>query len=213
MRCLSIAFVSAIIPMLSGCMYCENGLCSPGEQEAIFDPSLLGEWVPVNPKPEKGEEGYFKVERDDPASNAYRITAITFAAAGKPKVDPFVFKAYLGKFGEFLFFDVLLTPEPGRRGESPRHEIWSAEIKMPEVTVRALSEDFIKRHPDSLRRTVERSPLGLDAVTVTATTRQLADFVRKHARDDAVWGKPAVLRREDQADRLNERKDAKKRNR
>jgi hypothetical protein len=60
--------------------------------------------------------------------------------------------------------------------------------------VRALSEDFIKGHPDSLPHSVTRSLLGLESVTVTATTRELGDFVREHARDDAAWMGPEELK-------------------
>src|SRR5262245_48756070 len=77
MRCSLIVLLSALIGGSQGCMTFQNGLCTPGESGAIFDPILLGEWTPIDPKLQVGEEGYFKVERDDSVSKAYRVSAIS----------------------------------------------------------------------------------------------------------------------------------------
>lgn len=199
MRCLSIVLLSAVVFASSGCMYCENGLCSPGEPEAFFDPVLLGEWDWINPNPQEGGDGRFKVERDDPASKAYRVSSMPLDNSGKPDPESLVIRAYLTKSGDSLFLDTILPPEPGRKREGPSHFLWRVEIKKSEMTLQPLSEKFVKDHPDAIRRTVVKTsyPLGIEAVmvTITATTRELGDFVREHARDDAAWDEPhGVLR-------------------
>jgi len=175
-------------------MSCQNGLCTLGEPEAIFDPALLGEWTPSDPKPHEGEEGYFKVERDDPSSKAYRISAITFSNGNQTR-NPYVFRAYVTKFGSSFFLDAVLPPEQDRQKEFPRHGIWRIDFKMPEMTIRPLSREFVKDHPSAIRRTVENSPLGIESVTVTATTRELGEFVRKNAHEEAPWKKDGLVLR------------------
>jgi len=175
-------------------MTCQNGLCSPGEPEAIFDPDLLGEWTAIDPKPQKGEEGYFKVERDAAGSKAYRVSVISLTD-GRRAREPYVFKAYLSKLGDSFFLDAVSAPKPGRQKEAPKHDIWRIKIKMPEITVWALSEEFVKGHPNAIPSEVASSPLGIESVLVTATTRELSDFVREYAHNEAAWnGARLVLR-------------------
>ncbi len=113
---------------------------------------------------------------------------------GKPAVEPLVFKAYLTRLGDSLFLDTIMPPDRGDRDKGPRHLIWIVEIKHPELTVRHLSEDFIAAHPNSISRVVTSSPLGIKQLKVTATTRELGDYVSKHARNDAAWMRPGRLR-------------------
>ncbi len=89
-------------------------------------------------------EGYFKVERDDPASKAYRITGITLPVDGKEVAKPFVIKIYLVKLGEALFLDVIVPPDDWDRDKNPKHHIYIIEIKKDELALRVLDEDFVK---------------------------------------------------------------------
>ena len=171
----------------------QNGLCSPGEPEAIFDAAMLGEWVA--PEAPKGMEGYYKVERDSPASKAYRVTLVSTGDDGKPSGKPYIIKAYLVKFGKSFFLDAVCPPEPGEREGSPSHFILRVETKMPEMTVRSLNEEFVKEHPDEIRRTVKKSPLGFESETVTATTQELSLFVRDHAHDGRAWKEQGLVLR------------------
>jgi len=194
MRSSLMVLVSTLLWASPGCMTSENGLCSPGEPEATFDPAMLGEWIDSRPQ-EKGTEGYYKVERDDPASKAYRVTAISEDADGKQTAKPLVMKVYLTKFGDSHFLDVICPPEPGRQEEGPSHFIWKVKIKMPEVTLRLLSQDYVKVHPGEIRHTVKISPLGGQSMRLIATPGELREFVRGHDHDDAAWERPWVFLR------------------
>jgi hypothetical protein len=196
MRCRLIILLSLVFWCSSGCMTCQNGLCSPGEPEAILDRNLLGEWAPIDPKPRKEEEGYFKVKRSDPNSKLYRVSAISLNDGGKGR-EPQVHEAeaYLTKFGDSLFLDVSEPAKPGRQSRATRHYIFKIEIKMPEITIWGLSEDFVRGHPDVVPSKVERSLLGIESVFVTATSKQLGDFVRGNAHVAAAWTKSELVLR------------------
>jgi hypothetical protein len=191
MRRFSIALLFAILLASPGCMNCENGLTTPGEKEATFDPALLGEWEFFDPKPEKGMEGYFKVERDDRASKAYRVTAITLPVEGKEVAKPAVVKVYLARLGEFTFLDAFEPPDSGGRDRNPNHFIFIIDIKKDELSLRALDEDFIKVHPELPRLLETNKLLGIKLVKVTATTPEMLDFIGKHASDNKAWKGPA----------------------
>jgi hypothetical protein len=191
MRHLSSIVLLAFAFACTGCVYCENGLCSPGESEAVFDGALLGEWVPVEPKPEKGQEFYLQIVRDAPTSKAYRITVVG-PAETKPAVAPLTFRAYQTKLGNAWFLDAVLPPDPGSGLGYTHHLILSVDMKIPELIARPLSERFVKAHPDALPRTLTGNSLGIEFTKVTATTRELRDFVRNHATNDAAWDGPGV---------------------
>jgi len=194
MRHALVILLSPLFLCSAGCMTCHNGLCSPNEPEAIFDRNLLGEWAPIDPKPRKGDEGYFKVERDDPNSSAYRVSIISVTGA-RESGEPAVFKAYLTKLGDSFFLDAIDLLRPESQRGLPRHAILKIDIKMPEITIWALSEDFVRGHPDAIRSKVERSWLGFEKVLVTATTGELRDFLREHAHKPAAWREPKMVLR------------------
>ena len=197
MRWFFIVILSSAVCTGSGCAYCENGLCSPGAPEAILEPAHEGNWDFIDPKPQRGEECYVKVERDSLDAKAYRFTLIPLAAGAKQADAPSAVRAYLTKVGDALVLDQIEPPsESAARRKSPRHFIWKLEIKEREMGVRSLSEKFIKEHPTLLPHSAERSLLGLlESIRVTATTRELRSFVRTQARNDSAWTEPFRLRR------------------
>jgi len=178
-----IGLLALLLASLSaGCMTSQNGLCAPDEHDTTFEPILLGDWESTT---EKG--GFFRVERPRPDSNAYRITAIK-EGTGKPEA-PFVVEGHLIKLGDRLFADfVPLTREPGAKEVDDRHFIMRVASLTPQLMMQPLSDDYIKSHPKELPHVTEKLRFGFDGVTtVTATTRELRDFVLRHAGDEAVW--------------------------
>jgi len=191
MRCRLLGLLSVLVWCSPGCMRCEHGLCSPGEPEAIFDSALLGEWTAIDPKHEE-RDVYLKDERDEPASKAYQVSALG-SGKGKQTRDPDFFRVYLTKFGDSYFLDEIMPPAQGSRRVS--HGIWKIEIKMPEMTIRPLSKEFVKDHPSEIHRNVEKTLIGIEVVTVTGTTQELGDFVRKYAHTDAAWTEGKIVLR------------------
>jgi hypothetical protein len=82
MRCALFVLMFALIGGSQGCATCQNGLCSPDESEAIFDPALLGEWAPLQPKPQEGEADAELGRRDAELGRVLLIPGLT---AGGPE--------------------------------------------------------------------------------------------------------------------------------
>jgi hypothetical protein len=178
--------------VVSGCMKVENGLGSPDETDAIFNPELVGEWTFPEQRPE--EQKYISAERDAPGSKAYRVTLGERDKDGRPVGTPIVCKVFLVKLGDTFFLDALPPAEQGAR-EQLGHFLMRAELRPGEIGLRGLSEEFVKEHPQTLRRTLEKGFLGLERVRVTATRAELTGFARQHARDEAAWNSPEQVLR------------------
>ena len=181
--------LSALVLAAPGCISSENGLSSPDEKEAVFNPELLGRWDTIDPKPEAHEpECHYLVERDDPKSKVYRISLITLPPNSKKAVPQLVIKALLVKLGDTLFLDILSASEPGKK-EERGHYFWKLEIKKEELVSCPLDQEFLTAHPDLLRQSVAGTGFFRTS-KVVATTQELRDFGVKHANDDTVWKKP-----------------------
>jgi hypothetical protein len=157
MRGLSIVLLSLVALTAPGCLSSENGLCSPDEKEAIFEPDLVGEWdAPKDAFGEKEEGGYFKVERDDPASKAYRITL--YGKDGKQDRQAGLqdhgqsIQAYLVRLGDSLFLDVLMPRDENQPKTMPpiAHFFYLVEPKKTEVGLRMPNVHFTEAHPELL---------------------------------------------------------------
>jgi len=170
------------VSMFSGCVSSQNGLYSHDEYDATFDPTLLGDWGSTTE-----EGGFFRVERLRPDSNAYRITAVK-AGPAKPE-DPFVMEGHLVKLGDRLFGDfVSLTREPGAEKVDDRHLVMRVARLTPDLMLQPISIAYLQAHPEELPDHAAKLRFGIvGETTITATTRELRDFVLRHADDEAVW--------------------------
>jgi len=174
-----------------GCVTSENGLCSGDERGAVFDPSLLGEWVEMIPNSSPRPVDWVrsvKIERDRAESKAYRFTDGS-ATRGPEGAGVTAHKAYLVKLADTFFLDCFMDRQEGQ----PDHKLHVVmKIERPregELRLCTLRSEYIKRHPNHLRHSVHKgSPF--EFIEVTASTQEWIAFCRENGRNDEAWIKP-----------------------
>ena len=170
MRYRSALWLSLVLLTASGCIQAENGLISPDEREAVFEPDLVGHWETTHTDSilQETNKTYLKVERDHPGSKAYRVTEcgedgkpVLIAPGQPPKVT---FRAFLVRLDGNLFLDIPITtsvfeshPESGQQ---KYHFIFRMSQTNDQMVLRGLQRDYLFDHPESLPCVVsEKLPL------------------------------------------------------
>jgi hypothetical protein len=197
-RSLSALVTGVCLAILPGCVTSENGLCAGDERGAVFDASLLGEWMKVPPagmRPPAAWPTTIRFERDRPESKAYRFTEIP-SSRGPDSVSVRGHKAYLVRLADTLFLDYILDmPDepPGMPEDLANHKLHLiARVARPresELRLFWLRSEYIKRHPKLLRHS-DRSRAPFEWIDVTASTQELIAFCRENARNAEAWNEP-----------------------
>jgi hypothetical protein len=110
------------------------------------------------------------------------------------------FDTRLFKLGDQLFLDWLPRERPD--GGVPVHHLVRVDACSPQLTVRLFSsewlEDHLEKHPRAIRHLVVPKPVGEDQggqIVLTADTRELQRFLRKHLRTEAAWSDAETMRK------------------
>lgn len=179
-------FVAAFL--LSACVPSVNPLYTP--ETVVFRSELLGVW---KEKAESEESWAFsKFEAD-----SYKVII-------QEKESSSEFIGKLVKLGDAHFLDLYPTDEPLEKNKAigvmykaaflPCHMILKVELG------EALKVNFMQ--PQGLRDILQVDANALshtfrekDYPVITATTKDLQAFVRKHATSEQLWGEPGTLKK------------------
>ena len=188
MKRIALLSLSALVFALTSCVPSLHPLYTA--EDLTFDPKLVGKWSQADPSDsweftKAGKISYLLVYTDK---------------EGK-KGD---FKANLFKLGEHRFLD--LYPDDGAldRAEAPHlykfhvqpmHTLARIDSIGPTLVMGFMSPDWIK---DSLKKNTETicHENIRNRILLTAPTKDLQAFVKKHADGEGMFGRPMDLLRE-----------------
>jgi hypothetical protein len=71
------------------------------------------------------------------------------------------------------------------------HFIVKVQGHAPELKLQFLGPDYFEVHPKALRGSIERHLLDPSAITITAPTEELREFLREHAKYERIWDEPS----------------------
>jgi hypothetical protein len=182
--------------ILAGCVPSLLPLYTP--KDVVYDPKLIGVWTDPN-SPYSGTWEF----RGIPDSNSYLMIYTD------EKRSSGVFVVILMKLDKMLFLDVFPIDDPNLQINSlyaihflPVHTFMKVEQIEPTLKLRLMDVDkFTKRlekNPQLLKYEViyeasifEKKQLK---IVLTASTKELQDFMRKHANDSDVFGEPSNMK-------------------
>jgi hypothetical protein len=176
--------------LMAGCVPSLHPLYTP--KDVVYDPTLVGVWADQN-SPDSGKWEFRPAE-----PNSY-----TMIYTDKEKKAG-SFTLHLLKIDGMLFLDVFPNdPHLPQNGYYqlhllPVHTFMKVDQIEPALKLRLMDVDkFTKRlekNPALLKHEILQQ--GSDKkVVLTASTKELQEFMRKHAGDKDVFGEPSNLKR------------------
>lgn len=187
MRVVKMLVAVGIVMLVLGCVPSLHPLYT--EKDVTFDPALVGTWS------EKDKTDTWTFEKS--ADNAYALTITEEGVPGK-------FEAHLVRLGEMLFLD-LYPEEPDIKPNFykihllPVHTFYRVWIDKENDVVRiaGMNPDWLKENLDQKKVTIAHERIeedtGVGNIVLTAPTKDLQEFVVKHAADG--FGEPGELYR------------------
>ena len=176
--------------LLAGCVPSLHPLYTP--KEVVYDPKLIGIWADSN----SSDSGTWEFRAAEP--NSY-----TMIYTDKDKKVG-TFGVHLVKIDEMLFLDLFPTdpnlPQNGfyQLHLLPVHTFMKVDQIEPTLELRFMEADkFTKRlekHPILLKHEVLQEGSEKKFI-LTASTKELQEFMRKHAGDKDVFGEPSNMKR------------------
>lgn len=178
-----------IAGMLAGCVPSLHQLYT--EKDVVFDEKLLGQWKSNDP------DWQWSFEKQGEKNKNYNMTIVD------EKQKSGEFNVHLVKLGEMLFLDI----HPGEPNWSendfyklhiiPAHTFMKVDKLEDIVVLRWMGgEEFnkmLKSDPNLIKHEVA------DSTVLTASTKELQDFVVKYANDDRVFDDAFELKRIEKA--------------
>jgi hypothetical protein len=163
------------------------------DKDVIFEPKLLGVWDDSN------DTGIWEF-RAGAEPNSYEMIY-----TDKEKKSG-SFQAHLVKLDEMLFLDVYPNDPNCQAGSSynkmllvPAHTFLKVEQIEPTLKWQFMDVDKIQKHlekdPKLLKHELVLTQNKETKVILTASTKELQDFMRKHANEDWVFGKAVNMKR------------------
>ena len=176
--------------LLAGCVPSLHPLYTP--KDVVYDPKLIGAWS----DPNSSDSGTWEFRASEP--NSY-----TMVYTDKDKKTG-SFSVHLVKLDGTLFLDVFPNdpnlPQNGfyQMHLLPAHTFMKVDQIEPNLKLRLMDVDkFTKRlekYPALLKHEILEQ--GSDKrVVLTASTKELQEFMRKHAGDKDVFGEPSNMKR------------------
>ena len=157
-------------------------------KDVTFDPALLGTWVDTDSDP--GDDSWVFEKIDD---RTYKL----IVANGTEKTE---FDARLFKLGDVMFLDWLPRERPD--GGVPMHHLVRVDTISPQLTVRLFKSDWLadhlERNPRAVRHIAVPKPAGeggSDEIVLTADTKELQRFIRKHLKTADAWSEAEIMRK------------------
>ena len=175
--------------ILGGCIPSLNPLFT--EDNLIFEEKLLGTWA----EDDSRETWQFKKGSDDPNSKFYEMTYTDSDGKG-------VFFAGLGKIDDMIFLNIYPHEPELQANDFYKFHILRVhtfmKIEQIEPTLK-----MAMMNPDKMKEMLENDPSIIehkiiedgDRILLTASTKQLQQFMKEHANDEGLFGEPAELKR------------------
>jgi hypothetical protein len=177
-------FVIAIT--VAGCVPSLHPLYT--DKDVVYDPKLIGVWSDPNSK----DTGTWEFRAAEP-NNYKMIYTDKDKAAG-------TFGVYLVRIDEMLFLDLFpIDPNLPQNGFYqlhliPAHTFMKVDQIEPTLKLRFMDSDIFEKKPDLLKHEVLDHE-GSKKLVLTASTKELQEFMRKHANDKDVFGEPSNMKR------------------
>jgi hypothetical protein len=180
--------------LLAGCVPSLHPLYT--DKDVVYDPKLVGVWS----DPNSSDTGIWEFRPAEP--NTY-----TMIFTDKDKKTG-SFSVHLAKLNNTLFLDVFPNdPNMPQNGFYqihllPAHTFMKVDQIEPTLKLCFMDVDkFTKRlekNPTLLKHEILKN--GEAKLVLTASTKELQEFMRKHAGDKDVFGEPSNLKRMPPAD-------------
>jgi len=154
------------------------------EQDLVFEPRLTGTWA------DKEEKVAWAVKRSGEKSYDALCTA---------DGEPHWFKLHLVQLGTYLFLDLTPKEELALKNSFfashwvPTHTFFRVRLDGDRLQVAALEEDYLKALVTSKKTRIGQ--MLSDAVVLTGSTRELQDYVLKHAEIQEAFTEPEEYHR------------------
>lgn len=172
--------------LFAGCVPCWNPLFTEGDLTS--DPALVGTWGEA-----EGKDTWTFSKADE---NKYKLVQVD---GDGQKAE---FDAHLVKLKDRRFLDLLLVNAPDAKINGfasasllPGHLILQVYDIGLDLRISAMNpdwlNDYLKEHP----KVIEHRKLGDDRVVLTASTKELQQFVLAHAEGEGLFGTPDPLKR------------------
>ncbi len=159
----------------------------------ITEPGLVGTWRPAN---EADGKATYTITR---VAEGYHLLVKTNDPADPGQWE---FAVRLTKIGEHKAADVTAVEEERRAHEDhwgplflPTHMFCLYSLEGDTLTVRMLDRDWLKREVEAKRVTLAHTSLSRDTLLLTAETKDLREFVERHAGDRGAFANEASLSR------------------
>jgi len=159
---LTMFFVGGCGPALSLHPLCTN-------EEVIFDPALVGQWETTS-----DENWVFRKMED----NHYNVT-LKF-----DRSDSLVLEGRLLRLGDYTFMDVTSGEQVGDNLlVIPAHVFLRLSLEGDSLGIAYLDDSWLRKNSDLIKHEV----LDKHGIVLTASTKELQDFVMKHAEDEKAF--------------------------
>ncbi|MHC4394725.1 MAG: hypothetical protein ACYS1A_03650 [Planctomycetota bacterium] len=176
--------------ILGGCVPSLNSLFT--ENELIFEENLLGTWA----EDDSRETWQFKRGSDDPNNKFYEMTYTDSNGKG-------VFFAGLGKINDVMFLNIYPhEPELDKTNDFYKFHILRVNTFMkieqiePTLKMAMMSPDTIKEMLENDPNIIEHKFIeNGERILLTASTKQLQQFMKEHANDKDLFDEPVELKR------------------
>lgn len=158
-------------------------------KDVIFDPALLGVWS--EPAKTSADMETWTFEKLD--DRTYKLTT----ADGDKKTE---FDTRLFKLGDQRFLDCL--PRERHDNTAPVHYLMRLDSVTAKLTIRLLDYDWlgklVEKSPRAIRHVIVPKKAGESDggdLLLTADTRELQSFIRKHLKTADAWSDEVTMTR------------------
>ena len=177
--------------LLTGCVPSLHPLYT--DKEVVYDPKLIGVWAD---DPNSSDSGIWEFRPAEP--NSYTM----IYTDEKKKVGSF--KVHLVKLDKMLFLDIYPDNDPNLEKLSPfyaihliaAHTFMKVDQIEPTLKLRMMDVDKftrrIEKDPHLVKHEIVKD--GEAKIVLTASTKELQEFMRKHAGDKDVFGEPSDMK-------------------
>jgi hypothetical protein len=150
------------------------------EKDLVFDPPLVGRWIGAD------SDGHDTLTFWKSGEKSYRTIF-------SEKSTTIKYTVHLVRLGSFLFFDALPSDSP-EGGFLPTHSFYRIQLEGDILSVAYLDEDWLKRMIGQGEVDI-RHELVDNTIVLTASTRDLQEFIVKYADDAKAFPDPGRFRR------------------
>jgi len=183
--------------LLGGCVPVLSLHSLYNEENTVFEEKLLGTWLEDPNKPEAA----WQFKRIDKTKKEYKL----IISDDENKKGSFV--AHLVKLEDSLFLDVFPDEFPCDTDDPNKTDwLYNVFFLVPAHTFIKIEqiEPILKMRimePDNVEEMLEKDPklikheIVQDRLVLTASTKELQEFLKAHANDEGLFGEPSKMKR------------------